>query len=221
MTEGILIVNKPQGITSHDVVYKVRRKFKIKKVGHAGTLDPLATGVLIILLGRSTKLSGQFITFDKSYRATVMLGTVTDSADIQGKIIAQNSYDHLSSEHILNAVLSFQGEFEQIPPMVSAVKHNGQRLYELARQGIEVERKPRTVRIDCIKVEDINLPYVKIYVDCSKGTYIRQLASDIGNHLGCGACISQIQRTKVGKFKLEEAVMIEELNESHIRNWEG
>ncbi|MGE0269171.1 MAG: tRNA pseudouridine(55) synthase TruB [Candidatus Omnitrophota bacterium] len=221
MIEGILIVNKPQGITSHDVVFRVRRRFKMKKVGHAGTLDPLATGVLVVLLGKSTKLSSQFITFDKSYRATVMLGTVTDSADIQGKIIAQNPFKHVTNEQILKAVSSFQGEFEQVPPMVSAVKHNGQRLYELARQGIVIERKPRTVRIDCIKVEDINLPYIKIYVDCSKGTYIRQLAADIGDLLGCGACISQIQRTKVGKFKLEEAVMIEDLNEGHIRNWEG
>lgn len=221
MTDGILIVDKPQGITSHDVVFKVRRKFKIKKVGHAGTLDPLATGVLVVLLGKTTKLSSRFITFDKSYRATIVLGTVTDSADILGKVISQNPYEHISEESILHAVNNFQGEYDQIPPMMSAVKHNGQRLYELARQGIEVERKPRTIKIDLIRVEEIKLPYIKIYVECSKGTYIRQLASDIGDFLGCGGCISQIQRTKVGFFKLEDAVKMEDLNESHIRNWQG
>lgn len=221
MTEGILIIDKPEGITSHDVVFKVRRKLRIKKVGHAGTLDPLATGVLVVLLGKSTKLSSQFITFDKSYRATLILGTITNSADIQGEVVLQKPYQHLSKENIINAVQSFQGELQQIPPMISAVKHNGQRLYELARQGIEVERKARPIKIDRIHVEEINLPFIKINVDCSKGTYIRQLASDIGEFLGCGACISQIQRTKVGHFKLEDAVKIEDLNESHIRNWQG
>lgn len=221
MTEGILIIDKPEGITSHDVVFKVRRKLRIKKVGHAGTLDPLATGVLVVLLGKSTKLSSQFIAFDKSYRATLILGTITNSADIQGEVVLQKPYHHLSKENIIKAVQNFQGESQQIPPMISAVKHNGQRLYELARQGIEVERKARLIKIDRIHVEEINLPYIKIDVDCSKGTYIRQLASDIGEFLGCGACISQIQRTKVGHFKLEDAVKIEDLNESHIRNWQG
>jgi len=220
MTEGILIIDKPEGITSHDVVFKVRRKLRIKKVGHAGTLDPLATGVLVLLLGKSTKLSSQFIAFDKSYRATLILGTITNSADIQGEVVLQKPYHHLSKENIMKAVQKFQGESQQIPPMISAVKHNGQRLYELARQGIEVERKARLIKIDRIQVEEINLPYIKIDVDCSKGTYIRQLASDIGEFLGCGACISQIQRTKVGHFKLEDAVKIEDLNESHIRNWQ-
>lgn len=220
MTEGILIIDKPEGITSHDVVFKVRRKLRIKKVGHAGTLDPLATGVLVLLLGKSTKLSSQFIAFDKSYRATLILGTITNSADIQGEVVLQKPYHHLSKENIIKAVQKFQGESQQIPPMISAVKHNGQRLYELARQGIEVERKARLIKIDRIQVEEINLPYIKIDVDCSKGTYIRQLASDIGEFLGCGACISQIQRTKVGHFKLEDAVKIEDLNESHIRNWQ-
>lgn len=221
MTEGILIIDKPEGITSHDVVFKVRRKLRIKKVGHAGTLDPLATGVLVVLLGKSTKLSSQFIDFDKSYRATLILGTITNSADIQGEVVLQKPYDHLSKENIITAVQNFLGESQQIPPMISAVKHNGQRLYQLARQGIEVERKARPIKIDRIHVDEINLPYIKIDVDCSKGTYIRQLASDIGEFLGCGACISQIQRTKVGHFRLEDAVKIEDINESHIRNWQG
>ncbi|MBP9854090.1 MAG: tRNA pseudouridine(55) synthase TruB [Candidatus Omnitrophica bacterium] len=221
MTEGILIINKSQGITSHDVVYRIRRKLKIKKVGHAGTLDPLATGVLVVLLGKATKLSNQFVSFDKSYRATLLLGTVTDSADIDGKVTAQNPYEYLTQEKIKETIIKFQGEFDQIPPMVSAVKHNGKKLYQLARKGIVVERSARRVRIDRIVVENIELPYVKIYVECSKGMYVRQLAADIGEVLGCGACISQLQRTTVGKFKLEESVLLENLDESYIRHWEG
>lgn len=219
--EGIIIVNKPDGMTSHDVVAIVRKKFKMRRVGHAGTLDPLATGVLVLLLGKATKLFDKFVAFDKAYRATMILGTATNSADTQGKIIRQLPYDHVTRQQVEEAFKGFVGDIEQVPPMVSAVKVGGRKLYQLARKGIEVERKPRQIRIDCLRMEEFNPPDVKFYLECSKGTYVRQLAEDVGKVLGCGACISQIQRTKVGAFCLEDAVDIEDINEGHIRNWKG
>lgn len=221
MSEGILIVNKPDGITSHDVVSKVRRRFNIRKVGHAGTLDPLATGVLVLLLGKATKLSNSFMGFDKAYRSTMILGTATRTADTQGEVVEQRPFENVTEGDLLKVVENFRGDIQQIPPMYSAIKHKGKKLYELARQGIEVEREPRPIRISRLEIERINLPDVQFYVECSKGTYIRQLAADIGDALGCGACISQIQRVKVGEFHLDDAVTIEEMNESHIRNWQG
>jgi len=219
--EGIVVVNKPDGMTSHDVVARVRKKFKMRRVGHAGTLDPLATGVLVVLLGKATKLFSKFVAFDKAYRATLILGTATTSADIEGDIIAKKPYGHIARKQVEDVLQNFIGDIEQIPPMVSAVKMAGRKLYQLARKGIEVERKPRQIRIDCLEIEAFDPPEVKFYLECSKGTYVRQLAEDAGKALGCGACISQIQRTKVGTFSIEDAVCIEDLNESHIRNWEG
>lgn len=219
--EGIIVINKPDGMTSHDVVTRVRKKFNMRRVGHAGTLDPLATGVLVILLGKATKLFNKFVAFDKAYRATLILGMTTTSADTEGKLIEQRSYEHIDRENVEEAFRKFTGQIEQVPPMVSAVKFAGRKLYQLARKGIEVERKARQIRIDCLRIEAFNPPEVKFYVECSKGTYVRQLAEDIGKVLGCGACISQIQRTKVGTFSIEDAVKIEDLNESHIRDWEG
>jgi len=220
MREGILIVNKPSGMTSHDVVFKVRRKFQMRRVGHAGTLDPLATGVLVILLGKSTKLFEQFVGFDKGYRATLILGKVTDSADTQGKVIKEMAFDGITQEQVEGAFKGFRGEIDQVPPMVSAIKFKGKKLYELARQGIEVERKPRRVQVTSLEIERFNNPEVQFYLECSKGTYVRQLAADVGNVLGCGACISQIERTKVGMFNIEESVNLEDINEGHIRNWQ-
>lgn len=219
--EGIIIVNKPDGMTSHDVVVKVRRKFHMRRVGHAGTLDPLATGVLVILLGRATKLFNRFVAFDKTYRATLVLGTATTSADIQGEVIRQLPYGHVTRAQVEAAFKKFVGNIEQVPPMVSAVKMKGRRLYQLAREGIEVARRPRPIRVDCLRLEAFNPPEVEFYLKCSKGTYVRQLAEDIGNFLGCGACISRIQRTGVGMFHIEDAVNIEDLDEHHIRHWEG
>ena len=219
MMEGILIVNKPDGVTSHDVVSMVRRKFKIRRVGHAGTLDPMATGVLIILVGKATKLFNKFVKLDKAYRATLILGTATNSADTQGQVLAQKPYAHITPQEIENIFQRFLGETDQVPPMVSAVKVKGKKLYELARKGIEVERPPRKIVINAIRVEEIAPPQVKFYLECSKGTYVRQLAEDIGKALGCGACISQIERTKVGPFALDQAVELEEVNESHLRSW--
>lgn len=221
MKEGIVVINKPNGITSHDVVARVRRKFGMRRVGHAGTLDPLATGVLVVLLGKSTKLFNKFVSFDKAYRATLILGTSTYSADVQGHILKQLPFHHITQEDVERAFKKFVGEVEQVPPMVSAIKVNGKKLYDLARKGIEIDRQPRKIRIDCLKLLDFCLPEVSFYLECSKGTYVRQLAEDIGKVLGCGACISQIERVKVGSYSIDQAVNIEELNENHIRNWQG
>lgn len=217
--EGIININKPSDWTSHDVVAKIRKKFNMKKVGHAGTLDPLATGVLIILLGKSTKLFDQFVGFDKAYRATMLLGTSTDSADIQGKVIEQKPWEHITEEQISEIFTEFMGEIQQVPPMVSAVKVGGKKLYELARKGVVIEREARNVRVDELRIIKKEGPSVEFYLECSKGTYVRQVAADVGERLGCGACITQIERTKVGHFLLEDAVTIEDVNESHIRNW--
>jgi len=214
--EGILIVDKPSGMTSHDVVSFIRRRFKMRRVGHAGTLDPLATGVLIMLIGPSTKLFSKFEPFDKTYLATLLLGTKTDSSDIQGKVIEEKPYTDITEEQFKEVMKGFVGEIQQVPPMVSAVKINGKKLYELAREGKEVPRPARNVRIDELKLVEFASPYVKIYLECSKGTYVRQLAHDIGDRLGCGACITQIRRAAVGPFTLERSVQLEEVDESKI-----
>lgn len=218
---GIVVLNKPSGMTSHDVVARVRRIFKMKRVGHSGTLDPLATGVLVILLGKSTKLFEKFETFDKAYRATMVFGKKTTTADIQGKVLKELPFEDLTRTQIEETLKNFVGQIEQVPPMVSAVKVNGQRLYELARKGIEVVRQPRMITIDKLELLDFNMPQVKFYLECSKGTYVRKLAEDIAESLGTVACISQIQRTKVGPFAIEQAVDLQDLGEKHILNWSG
>jgi len=221
MISGIINVNKPAGMTSHDVVNAVRRKLKMRRVGHAGTLDPLATGVLIILLGKSTKLFDKFSSFDKGYQATLTLGLTTTTADIEGKILKRLPYDHVTRDQTQEVLRKFVGEIEQVPPMVSAVKFQGKRLYQLARKGLEVQREPRRIKIDSLNLENFSLPYVSFSVECSKGTYVRKLGEDIGELLGCGACISQIKRTRVGPFGIENSIALESVDESHIRNWQG
>ena len=218
--QGIVLVNKPAGITSHDVVGYVRRTFKMRRVGHAGTLDPMATGVLVILLGNSTKLFDKFVAFDKTYRATLRLGLKTTTANIMGQTLLERPYDGIDEDAIKNVFTQFTGETEQKPPMVSAVKHQGERLYKIARQGIEVERTARKIRIDELRILHCRLPDVEFLMSCSKGTYVRQLAEDVGEVLGCGACISQIERTKVGPFDIKDAITLENLNEGHILKWQ-
>lgn len=219
MKDGILIINKPAGITSHDVVMRLRRKFNMRRIGHAGTLDPLATGVLIMLMGEGTKLFNEFVGHDKAYKATFILGTQTKTADTQGAIIKQLPFEHITQNHIEDIFKKYKKITTQIPPMVSAVKVKGERLYALARKGIEVERAAREIRIDALNLISFRSPEVSFYLECSKGTYVRQLAEDIGNDLGCGACISQIERVKVGGLTIEEAVTLEDADESHIRHW--
>ncbi|MEI6437599.1 MAG: tRNA pseudouridine(55) synthase TruB [Candidatus Omnitrophota bacterium] len=219
MMEGIIVVDKPSGMTSHDVVARVRRRLNMKRIGHAGTLDPLATGVLIILVGPSTRLFDRFVGFDKAYLATMQLGLKTRSADIQGETLEEKPFAGISRQDIEQVFTRFTGNIEQLPPMVSAVKYKGERLYKIARTGVTVEREPRKIRIDVLKVLDFSAPFVKFCLDCSKGTYVRQVAEDVGDVLGCGACITEIRRTKVGPFGIETAVTLEDLNETHLKRW--
>jgi len=216
---GIMIVNKPAGMTSHDVVSIARKKLKMRRIGHAGTLDPLATGVLVLLLGQGTKLFEQFVSFDKEYRATLILGRRTSSADIEGNQIEENPYDAVTREDVVRVFHSLLGAGEQLPPMVSAVRVKGQRLYELARKGLIVERKPREIRIDKIELLRFDPPYVEFLLACSKGTYVRTFAEDVGKKLGCGACICQIERTQVGPYHIQDAVALDEIGGDYVKDF--
>lgn len=209
---GIINLYKPLGITSHGAVNRVRRIFGIKKVGHTGTLDPEADGVLPICVGKGTKLSGLLTDSDKAYRAVLRLGLVTDTQDAQGKVLVQNAV-HISEDKFLEAVKLFIGEISQVPPMYSAIKQNGKKLYELARQGIEVPRQPRQVTIHDIEISEFDGEQAVLQVSCSKGTYIRTLCHDIGQKLGCGAIMQQLTRTASGRFRLEESISLEQLEE--------
>lgn len=221
MKDGILIVNKPLGLTSHDVVAHIRKVFHIKQVGHAGTLDPLATGVLIIFVGEATKLFNRFLEFNKEYIATLTLGEVTDSGDSQGKVLNVLPIPAISEDLINFTFKEFVGEIEQIPPMVSALRYQGRRLYQLARRGIQVRREPRRITIEALQLRKFNIPDIQFYVKCSKGTYIRQLACDIALRLGCGGHISQIERISVGPFNIKDTVTLDKVDESYIRDWQG
>ncbi len=215
--EGIILVNKPKGITSHDAVDFVRRRLKIRKVGHAGTLDPLAEGLLIILVGGYTRAFPKLAGCDKEYLGILKLGEVTSTGDSQGEIIKTAPCEQVDTALVREAFSSFEGEIEQVPPMVSALRMKGKRLYKLARQGVVVERAPRKVRIYSLKVLNINLPYIEFQVNCSKGMYVRKLAEDVGEKLGCGAHMVKILRLSIGSFRLDEAVTLEEINDSHLR----
>ena len=207
---GILIVNKPAGWTSFDVVAKVRRLTKARRVGHAGTLDPMATGVLVICLGHAVRMVEYLIGHDKAYRATLLLGVETDTYDAGGQVIATRPVE-VSETALREALLSFVGNIEQIPPMYSAIKHEGKKLYKLARQGIEVERAPRKVTLHSLNLIAFDPPRLTVDVRCSSGTYIRSLAHDLGAQLGCGAHLAALTRTAVGDFGLSQAATIEEL----------
>ncbi|MBN1405042.1 MAG: tRNA pseudouridine(55) synthase TruB [Candidatus Omnitrophica bacterium] len=221
MFDGILVVDKPQGMTSHDVVDFIRRRFNMAKVGHCGTLDPIATGVLVILLGDATKMASRYLNDDKKYLCTMKLGVSTDTQDAEGKTISDRSIDGIMPEKIKKAVLSFKGETQQIPPMISAKHYNGVRLYKLARQGIEVKRFPNKIHIYDIKILSIDIPLVEFVLESSKGTYIRTLCHDIGEKLGCGAHMHKLRRLASGSFKAEDAHTLEELktlNMSGLKN---
>ena len=212
--EGLILnIYKPSGMTSFDVVYKIRKKLDVKKVGHAGTLDPLAEGILLILVGKATKQSASLTGLAKSYRAEIILGRETDSYDTDGSLIAERDSSSLETDEIELALQNFRGETEQIPPMYSAVKVDGKKLYELARKGIEIERKARKVNIDKLELIGWNPPHLEIEIDCSKGTFIRSLAHDIGQLLGCGGCIEKLIRTRVGDYTIEESLNLNEFLE--------
>ena len=200
---GVLLINKPKGKTSFSLVSSVRKLFNVQKVGHAGTLDPFATGVMILLVGKDfTRLSDRFLNQDKEYIATMRLGIRTDSYDCEGVTLSES--DFIPTEDLILEVLSrFQGPLMQVPPMFSAKKVQGKKLYELARKGIEIERAPVPITVE-IRLLAYEYPYLSIHVSCSKGTYIRSLAEDIGISLGCGAHLSDLSRTRSGPFRLSE-----------------
>lgn len=216
--DGIIIVYKTKGITSFDAVRAIKKISNTKRVGHTGTLDPLAEGVLPVCLGKATKLVDYIMNDFKVYSTVLKLGSVSDTYDREGNIIEERAVN-VTEKQIEEAVLSFVGEINQIPPMYSALKVNGKRLYELARKGIEVERKPRLIHIYEINITDINIPYVSFEVKCSKGTYIRSLCYDIGIKLECGALMWELKRIATGNFTAEKSVKLDELSAENIENY--
>jgi len=209
--DGVLLVDKAPGMTSHDVVAITRRVLDTRKVGHCGTLDPLATGLLIITIGRGTKIQDLLMSEDKEYVGTIRLGQTTTSQDADGTLLEERPVPELSREKIDAAFDNFQGDFYQTPPMVSAIKKDGVPLYKLARQGKTIEREPRLVHIYGHEILGINLPEVEFRVVCSKGFYVRTYAHDIGEILGCGAHLKALRRTASGKFRVDGVVTVDEL----------
>lgn len=210
---GIMLVDKPADWTSFDVVNFVRSRFNFPKVGHCGTLDPAATGLLVLAIGKFTAYSSRFAGDDKTYEATLKLGIVTDSYDMEGEIISECDASNIDEETAKEAILSFKGPQKQLPPMVSAVKVGGKKLYELARKGIEIEREARDIEISDITISRCANPEYDFTVRCSKGTYIRTLCHDIGQKLGVGGTLKALRRTQSGKFHIEDALSIEKIKE--------
>lgn len=212
--DGILLVDKPTGPTSHDVVSLVKRQFRLEKVGHTGTLDPIATGLLVLTLGKATKLTEKLTAQSKDYVTTLLLGMTSDTQDVHGKILSQAGEVRATEKQVRDAISSFKGEQEQIPPMFSAVKQNGKKLYELARKGQVVERQPKKITLFDIQIREMNLPRISIFVSCSKGTYIRTLCHDIGEKLGCGGVMYSLRRTRLGPFEMDQARPLRDLLEA-------
>ena len=210
--EGILLVDKPVGITSHDIVDRLRRKLKMKKIGHAGTLDPLATGLMIMLIGKATKVSQFLISLDKSYEGEFLLGIETDSQDADGVVVSEKPLpEDIDEEMMLREMKSFLGDQYQTPPMFSAKKIKGVPLYKMARKGKTVEREPRFIRINEFCLEKWSPPKGKFSLSCSKGTYVRTVLHDLGQNLGCGAHLTGLRRTKIDRFGIENASPLEEI----------
>ncbi len=211
---GILVLDKPLGVSSNHALQAAKRLYFAAKAGHTGSLDPLATGVLPLCFGEATKFSQYLLDADKAYQSTFVLGTVTDSGDAEGQILETNDASDVGEADVQQALEAFRGEIEQVPSMFSAIKQNGQPLYKLARQGIEVERKSRTVvikKLELLEFRPGERPEVDIYLECSKGTYVRSIAEDLGQALGCGAHVSALRRTKAGPFSLEDSVTMNTL----------
>jgi len=210
--EGILLVDKPAGITSHDIVDRLRRKLKMKKIGHAGTLDPLATGLMIMLIGKATKVSQFLISLDKSYEGEFLLGIETDSQDADGEVVSEKPLpEDIDEEMMLKEMKSFLGDQYQTPPMFSAKKIKGVPLYKMARKGKTVEREPRFIRINEFCLMNWNPPKGKFSLSCSKGTYVRTVLHDLGQNLGCGAHLTGLRRTKIDQFGIENASPLDEI----------
>jgi len=214
MLNGVINVYKEEGFTSNDAVAKLRGILRMRKIGHAGTLDPAAVGVLPVLLGSACRISEYMTEHTKSYRASLRLGVTTDTQDMTGQILSERPYGHLTEEEIISCLKSFTGGYEQVPPMYSAKKVDGVRLYDLARQGKEVERSSVFVGITSMEIEEISLPYVTFSVECSKGTYIRTLCHDAGQRLGTGGAMEKLIRTRVGDFRIEEALTLSEIEKA-------
>ncbi|MCD4694415.1 tRNA pseudouridine(55) synthase TruB [bacterium] len=214
---GFIIINKPVGPTSHDIVDMMRKITGIKKIGHAGTLDPFASGVLVLAIGRqATKRIDKIVQKKKEYEADIFLGAVTDTYDGKGKVLEEYKGEKIDKKDVKRILKIFKGKQKQIPPMFSAKKIKGKKLYELARQGKTIEREPNEIKIYKIKLKKYVWPVLKIKIKCSKGTYIRSLAFDIGRKLGSGAYLKELQRISVGKFRLKRSVDIEDINKD---NW--
>ena len=216
---GVLNIFKPKGMSSFDAVRVVKKVAGTGKVGHTGTLDPEATGVLPICIGRATKIIDYIMDSEKVYEVTLKLGIRTTTYDLEGEVLEERDPSHLTEEEILNSINSFKGEYSQIPPMYSALKQNGVRLYELARKGIEVERKGRLINIHNLEDIKINNPYISMKVTCSKGTYIRSLCYDIGEKLGVFATMTQLNRAKTSVFSQEKSINIDELTKENINDY--
>lgn len=209
--DGVLLIDKGKDMTSHDVVAVARRTLKTKKIGHCGTLDPMATGLLILVVGKATKLSDLLMSEDKQYAGTLTLGRETNTQDAEGEVVAEREVPNFSADEIDAVFRKFHGDFYQTPPMVSAIKKDGVPLYKLARQGKEVEREPRFVHVYSYRIDRIELPEIDFTVRCTKGFYVRTYAHDIGRELGCGAHLSQLRRTHSGRFNLDRSVPFAEL----------
>jgi len=208
---GVLLVDKGQDMTSHDVVAVARRTLNTKKIGHCGTLDPMATGLLILVIGKATKIQDLLMSEDKEYTGSLELGKTTNTQDAEGVVETENEVPDFTEEQIREAFDKFKGDFYQTPPMVSAIKKDGVPLYKLARQGKEVKRDPRFVHVFSYRIDGIELPLVEFTVKCSKGFYVRTYCHDIGQNLGCGAHMKSLRRTRSGKFDLERSVTFEQL----------
>jgi tRNA pseudouridine55 synthase len=207
--DGVLLVDKAEGMTSHDVVALIRRKLEIRKVGHCGTLDPIATGLLLLTLGRGTKIQDLLMSEDKEYAGTLALGISTTTQDRQGEVVDQREVPALGENDVRAAFEKFRGDFYQMPPMVSAIKHGGVPLYKLARQGKVVEREPRLVHVYRYSIDRVALPEIDFSVLCSKGFYVRTYAHDIGEALGCGAHLKSLRRLKSGRFNVDRAITVD------------
>lgn len=209
--EGILLIDKPKGITSHDIVDRVRRKLHMKRIGHAGTLDPMATGLVIILVGKATKASQFLMGLDKTYEGTILLGKNTNTHDADGEVVQERPVPEMTQEQVEQWLKSFEGDQYQTPPMFSAKKIDGVPLYKLARKGKEVEREARFIHVSRFLLDEWRAPdQIDFTVSCTKGTYVRTLANDLGEKIGCGAHLTALNRTDVEKFKIEDAVPLDE-----------
>jgi tRNA pseudouridine55 synthase len=216
---GILVIDKPKGMTSHDVVKAIRRAASERRVGHAGTLDPMATGVLVVCIGSATRMIEEIQALPKRYGAEVRLGQSTDSYDAEGKVVAESDPSGVTLAQIESALAAFRGRIEQVPPMFSALRHEGERLYDLARRGEEVSREPRRLQVDELRVTAYEPPFLTLEMQVAKGFYVRSLAHDLGQALGCGAHLSGLVRTAIGHFDLSEAERLPRAVEAFVEKW--